>query len=163
MLSPEEVLRLLDAAPGPKYKAASALPAAGWMFPGHDRISPMTTVSSIASARWLPDWLRCPRVAPHTLRHSFAEYVVTRIDLAQLSEVHLGNSNSLRTAAMIGLAGGLTRRIDLDSSGRTRPIATGVAHIDPIVKKPIECEAVHRLAGEIELGSAYELPIASAR
>src|SRR5438270_5599259 len=110
VLAPEEVLRLLEAAPSPKHKAAlSVAYGAGlramevvalkvsdidskrmmlrveqgkgrkdrfamlspqllellrdwwriarpavWMFPGRDRISPMTTPSSIASATWLP-------------------------------------------------------------------------------------------------------------
>jgi integrase/recombinase XerD len=115
VLSPEEVLRLLEAAANPKHKAAlSVAYGAGlramevvalkvsdidskrmmlrveqgkgkkdrfamlspqllellrdwwriarpavWMFPGRDRISPMTTRQLNRSATWLPSWPRC--------------------------------------------------------------------------------------------------------
>jgi integrase/recombinase XerD len=133
VLSPEEVLRLLEAAANPKHKAAlSVAYGAGlramevvalkvsdvdskrmmlrveqgkggkdrfamlspqllellrdwwriarpavWMFPGRDRVSPMTTrqlnrVCHMAAERaGLPSW-----VAPHTLRHSFATHLL---------------------------------------------------------------------------------------
>lgn len=135
VLSPEEVLRLLEAAPSPKHKAAlSVAYGAGlramevvalkisdidskrmmlrveqgkgrkdrfamlspqllellrdwwriahptvWMFPGRDRISPMTTrqfnrvCHMAAELAGLPKW-----VAPHTLRHYVASRTMSR-------------------------------------------------------------------------------------
>ena len=147
VLSPEEVLRLLEAAPSPKHKAAlSVAYGAGlramevvalkvcdidskrmmlrveqgkgrkdrfamlspqllellrdwwriarppvWMFPGRDRISPMTTrqlnrvCHMAAELASLPKW-----VAPHTLRHSFAG-----VDPVWWTVCHLGRWVSL--------------------------------------------------------------------
>src|SRR5712672_2985298 len=133
VLSPEQVLRLLEAVPGPKHKAALSIAyGAGlramevvalkvcdidskrmmlrvdqgkgrkdrhamlspqllellrdwwriaqpkvWVFPGRDRINPMTTrqlnraCHTAAELAGLPTW-----VAPHTLRHSFATHLL---------------------------------------------------------------------------------------
>src|ERR1700680_4345378 len=149
VLSGEEVLRLLEAAPSPKHKAALSLAyGAGlramevvglkvsdvdskrmmirveqgkgrkdrfamlspqllellrdwwriahpkvWMFPGRDRINPMTTrqlnrVCHMAAAlAGLPNW-----VAPHTLRHSFATHLLEqKIDI-RVIQVLLGRA-----------------------------------------------------------------------
>src|ERR1700687_2743408 len=131
--SPEEVLRLLEAAPGPKHKAAlSVAYGAGlramevvalkvsdidskrmmlrveqgkgrkdrcamlspqllellrdwwriarpavWIFPGRDRISPMTTRQLNRVGHMAAELASLPRwVAPHTLRHSFATHLL---------------------------------------------------------------------------------------
>jgi len=149
VLSPEEVLRLLEAAPGPKHKAAlSVTYGAGlramevvalkvcdidskrmmlrvdqgkgrkdrhamlspqllellrdwwriaqpkvWMFPGRDRINPMTTrqlnrvCHMAAEMAGLPNW-----VAPHTLRHSFATHLLEQNVDIRVIQVLLGHS-----------------------------------------------------------------------
>jgi site-specific recombinase XerD len=90
VLNPEEVARLLEAAPGPKYKATErrlrcgsarlrgggaegiARPAV-WLFPGRDPMLPMTTRQfnrAVHLAAGVAEIKK--RVTPHTLRHSFA-------------------------------------------------------------------------------------------
>src|ERR1700719_3381432 len=155
VLSPEEVARLLEAAPGVKYKAAlSVAYGAGlrfsevvslkvsdidskrmilrveqgkggkdrhamlsltllellrdwwriahpqvWMFPGRDRISPMTTrqfnriCHMAAELAGLPNW-----VAPHTLRHSFATHLLEQHIDIRVVQVLLGHSKLDTTA-----------------------------------------------------------------
>jgi hypothetical protein len=77
---------------------------------------------------------------------NIAAYVVARIDLAHLSGVHLGNANSLRTAAMTGLAGGLTRRIGgrpLRCSARRLPGLVLPGLVDPVRRRSaLAAEAV---------------------
>src|ERR1700704_4041427 len=145
VLSPEEVLRLLEAAPGPKHKAAlSVAYGAGlramevvalkvrdvdsrrlmirveqgqgrkvrhamlspqlllrdwwriahpqvWMFPGRDRVNPMTTrqlnrvCHMAAELAGVPTW-----VAPHTLRHSFATHLLEQNIDIRVIQVLLG-------------------------------------------------------------------------
>ncbi len=149
VLSPEEVLRLLEAAPGPKHKAALGVAyGAGlramevvalkvcdvdskrmmirveqgkgrkdryamlspqllellrdwwriahpqvWMFPGRDRINPMTTrqlnrvCHMAAELAGLPNW-----VAPHTLRHSFATHLLEQNIDIRVIQVLLGRA-----------------------------------------------------------------------
>ena len=168
VLSPEEVLRLLEAAPGPKHKAAlSVAYAAGlramevtalkvcdvdskrmmirveqgkgrkdrfamlspqllellrdwwrisrpqvWMFPGRDRINPMTTrqlnrVCHMAAAlAGLPTW-----VAPHTLRHSFATHLLEQNIDIRVIQALLGHARLDTTARYTHVATNLIREV----------------------------------------------------
>src|ERR1700731_1223655 len=168
VLSPEEVLRLLEAAPGPKHKAAlSVAYGAGlramevvapkvcdidstrmmlrvdqgkgrkdrhailspqllellrdwwriaqprvWMFPGRDRINPMTTrqlnrgCHMAAELAGLPNW-----VAPHTLRHSFATHLLEQhIDIRVIQGL-LGHAKLETTALYTQVASNMIREI----------------------------------------------------
>src|SRR5471030_680097 len=168
VLSPEEVLRLLEAAPGPKHKAAlSVAYGAGlramevvalkicdidskrmmlrvdqgkgrkdrhamlspqllellrdwwriahpqvWMFPGRDRVNPMTTrqlnrvCHMAAELAGLPTW-----VAPHTLRHSFATHLLEqKIDI-RVIQVLLGHSKLDTTVRYTQVATNIIREV----------------------------------------------------
>src|SRR5712692_8235371 len=168
VLSPEEVLRLLEAAPGPKHKAAlSVAYGAGlramevvalkvcdidskrmmlrvdqgkgrkdrhailspqllellrdwwriaqpkvWMFPGRDRINPMTTrqlnrvCHMAAGLAGLPNW-----VAPHTLRHSFATHLLEQNIDIRVIQVLLGHSRLDTTARYTHVATNIIREV----------------------------------------------------
>jgi site-specific recombinase XerD len=168
VLSPEEVLRLLEAAPGPKHKAAlSVAYGAGlramevvalkvcdidskrmmlrveqgkgrkdrfamlspqllellrdwwriahppvWMFPGRDRITPMTTrqlnrvCHMAAELALLPKW-----VAPHTLRHSFATHLLEQNIDIRVIQVLPGHAKLDTTARCTQVATNLIREV----------------------------------------------------
>ena len=168
VLSPEEVLRLLEAAPSPKHKAAlSVAYGAGlramevvalkvsdidskrmmlrveqgkgrkdrfamlspqllellrdwwriahptvWMFPGRDRISPMTTrqfnrvCHMAAELAGLPKW-----VAPHTLRHSFATHLLEQNIDIRVIQVLLGHAKLDTTARYTQVATNVIREV----------------------------------------------------
>ena len=166
VLSPEEVLRLLEAAPGPKHKAALSVaygrPAGHgsgrpeddidskrmmlrveqgkgrkdrfamlspqllgllrdwwriarpevWMFPGRDRINPMTTrqlnrvCHMAAELAGLPRW-----VAPHTLRHSFATHLLEQNIDIRVIQVLLGHAKLDTTARYTQVATNVIREI----------------------------------------------------
>src|SRR5919204_4081268 len=168
VLSPDEVLRLLEAAPSPKHKAAlSVAYGAGlramevvalkvsdidskrmmlrveqrksrkdrftmlspqllellrdwwriarpavWMFPGRDRISPMTTrqfnrvCHMAAELAALPSW-----VAPHTLRHSFATHLLEQNIDIRVIQVLLGHAKLDTTARYTQVATNLIRDV----------------------------------------------------
>jgi integrase/recombinase XerD len=168
VLSPEEVLRLLEAAANPKHKAALgvaygaglramevvalkvsdvdskrmllrveqgkgskdrfamlspqllellrdwwriARPAV-WMFPGRDRISPMTTrqlnrvCHRAAELAGLPGW-----VAPHTLRHSFATHLLEQNIDIRVIQVLLGHAKLDTTARYTQVATNVIREV----------------------------------------------------
>ena len=168
VLSPEEVLRLLEAAPGPKHKAAlSVAYGAGlramevvalkvcdidskrmmlrveqgkghkdrqamlsptllellrdwwriaqpevWVFPGRDRINPMTTrqlnraCHMAAELVGLPNW-----VTPHTLRHSFATHLLEQKYDIRVIQVLLGHSKLDTTARYTQVAANIIREV----------------------------------------------------
>jgi integrase/recombinase XerD len=180
VLSPEEVLRLLEAAANPKHKAAlSVAYGAGlramevvalkvsdvdskrmmlrveqgkggkdrfamlspqllellrdwwriarpavWMFPGRDRVSPMTTrqlnrVCHMAAERaGLPSW-----VAPHTLRHSFATHLLEQNIDVRVIQVLLGHAKLDTTARYTQVATNIIREVmsPLDRLTRLAP------------------------------------------
>ena len=64
-----------------------------WMFPGRDRINPMTTrqlnrvCHMAAELAGLPNW-----VAPHTLRHSFATHLLEQNIDIRVIQVLLGRA-----------------------------------------------------------------------
>jgi integrase/recombinase XerD len=155
VLSPEEVARLLDAAPGPKYKAAlsvaygAGLRAAevvslkicdidskrmvirveqgkgrkdryvmlspyllellrawyragrphGWLFPGRDRVQPITTRQLNRACHAAAHMAEInKRVSLHTLRHSFATHLLEqKIDI-RVIQVLLGHAKLDSTA-----------------------------------------------------------------
>jgi integrase/recombinase XerD len=168
VLSPEEVLRLLEAAPSPKHKAAlSVAYGAGlramevvalkvsdidskrmmlrveqgkgrkdrfamlspqllellrdwwriarpavWIFPGRDRISPMTTrqfnrvCHMAAELAGLTKW-----VAPHTLRHSFATHLLEQNIDIRVIQVLLGHAKLDTTARYTQVATNVIREV----------------------------------------------------
>jgi integrase/recombinase XerD len=168
VLSPEEVVRFLDAAPGPKYKAAfSAAYGAGlrvsevvalkvsdvdskrmllrveqgkgrkdrfamlspqllallrdwwriarprvWLFPGRDRISPLTTrqfnraVHATAQVAEI-----AKRVTPHTLRHSFATHLLEQNIDIRVIQVLLGHSKLEMTSLYTRVASNTIRAV----------------------------------------------------
>jgi integrase/recombinase XerD len=155
VLSPEEVARLLDAAPGPKYKAAlsvaygAGLRAAevvslkvsdidskrmvirveqgkgrkdryvmlsphllellrawykagrpqGWLFPGRDRVQPVTTRQLNRACHAAVQMAKLKkRVSLHTLRHSFATHLLEQNIDIRVIQVLLGHSKLDSTA-----------------------------------------------------------------
>jgi site-specific recombinase XerD len=168
VLSPDEVLRLLEAATSPKHKAAlSVAYGAGlramevvalkvsdidskrmmlrveqgkgrkdrfamlspqllellrdwwriarpqvWIFPGRDRISPMTTrqlnrvCHMTAELAGLPKW-----VAPHTLRHSFATHLLEQNIDIRVIQVLLGHAKLDTTARYTQVATNIIREV----------------------------------------------------
>ena len=168
VLPPEDVLRLLEAAPNPKSKAAlSVAYGAGlramevvalkvsdidsqrmllrvemgkgrkerfamlspqllellrdwyriarpriYMFPGRDRIGPMTTrqlnrvCHMAAELAGLPNW-----IAPHTLRHSFATHLLEQHIDVRVIQVLLGHAKLDTTARYTQVATNIIREV----------------------------------------------------
>ncbi len=168
ILSPEEIARLLEAAPGPKYKAAlSAAYSAGlrvsevvalkvsdidskrmllrieqgkgrkdrfamlspllleflrdwyciarpavWLFPGRDRLLPMTTRQfnrAVHVAAGVAEINK--RVTAHTLRHSFATHLLEQKVDVRLIQVLLGHAKLDTTALYAQVATNVIRAV----------------------------------------------------
>ena len=178
VLSPEEVARLLDAAPGLKYKAAlsvaygAGLRAAevislkvgdidskrmvigveqgkgrkdryvmlspqlldllrdwwrterpqGWLFPGRDRVRPMTTRQLNYACHAAADRAEIDkRVSLHTLRHSFATHLLEQNIDIRVIQVLLGHAKLDSTALYTRVA--------------TKTIQQVISPLDHIVRK----------------------------
>jgi integrase/recombinase XerD len=168
VLSPEEVARLLDAAPGLKYKAAlsvaygAGLRAAevislkigdidskrmvirveqgkgrkdryvmlsphllellrawwktarpqGWLFPGRDRIQPMTTRQLNRACHAAAERAEIDkRVSLHTLRHSFATHLLEQNIDIRVIQVLLGHAKLDTTALYTRVATKTIQRV----------------------------------------------------
>src|SRR5438309_3419644 len=206
VLSPEEVLRLLEAAPGPKPKAAlSVAYGAGlramevvalkvsdidskrmmlrveqgkgrkdrfamlspqlldllracwriahpqvWMFPGRDRINPMTTrqlnrvCHTAAELAGLPTW-----VAPHTLRHSFATHLLEQSVDIRVIQVLLGHAKLDTTARYTHVATNIIREVmsPLDRLTPLVPKKTDEPPAGPVPRPVLEVADIFRNHG----------------
>jgi integrase/recombinase XerD len=168
VLSPEEVARLLDAAPGLKYKAAlsvaygAGLRAAevvslkigdidskrmvirveqgkgrkdryvmlsphllellrawwkaarpqGWLFPGQNRVNPLTTRQFNRACHAAADMAGIDkRVSPHTLRHSFATHLLEQNIDIRVIQVLLGHAKLDTTALYARVATKTIRQV----------------------------------------------------
>ena len=82
------------------------------MFPGRDRISPMTTrqlnrvCHMAAELAGLPKW-----VAPHTLRHSFATHLLEQNIDVRIIQVLLGHAKLETTARYTHVAANIIRKV----------------------------------------------------
>ncbi|MDF3036831.1 MAG: integrase [Paucimonas sp.] len=82
------------------------------MFPGRDRINPMTTrqlnrvCHMAAELAGLPNW-----VAPHTLRHSFAPHLLEQNIDIRVIQVLLGHSKLDTTARYTQVATNIIREV----------------------------------------------------
>jgi integrase/recombinase XerD len=181
VLSPEEVARLLDAAPGLKYKAAlsvaygaglratevislkvgdidskrmvirveqgkgrkdryvmlsphllellrawwKAARPQGWLFPGRDRVQPMTTRQLNRACHAAAQMAEIDkRVSLHTLRHSFATHLLEQNIDVRVIQVLLGHAKLDTTALYTRVA--------------TKTISAVMSPLDHIARKPAE-------------------------
>jgi site-specific recombinase XerD len=87
VLTTDEVLRLLEAAPGPKYCVSQPTT---WLFPDRDPLLPITTRQLYRVVRDTADAVGIEKqVSPHTLRHSFATYLLEQgVDIRVIQVSH---------------------------------------------------------------------------
>src|SRR5215813_11803981 len=94
-----------------------------WIFPGRDRISPMTTrqlnrvCHMAAELAGLPRW-----VAPHTLRHSFATHLLEQNIDIRVIQVLLGHAKLDTTARYAQVATNVIREV-MSPLDRLTPLA----------------------------------------
>jgi integrase/recombinase XerD len=83
-----------------------------WMFPGRDRVIPITTrqlnraCHMAAELAGLPNW-----VTPHTLRHSFATHLLEQKYDIRVIQVLLGHSKLDTTARYTQVAANIIREV----------------------------------------------------
>src|SRR5260370_34687537 len=115
MLAPELVELL-------RHRWRIAQPKVG-MFPGRDRINPMTTrqlnrvCHRAAALAGLPNW-----VAPHTLRDSFATHLLEQNIDIRVIQVLLGHSKLDPTARYAQVATSIIREV-MSPLDRLTPLA----------------------------------------
>jgi site-specific recombinase XerD len=102
-----------------------------WMFPGRDRINPMTTrqlnrvCHMAAELARLPNW-----VAPHTLRHSFATHLLEQNIDIRVIQVLLGHSKLDTTARYTHVATSIIREV-MSPLDRLTPLVPKKKHEPP--------------------------------
>src|SRR5438132_7682304 len=203
VLSPEEVLRLLEAAPGPKHKAAlsvaygaglRAMEVVGlkvcdvdskrmmirveqgkgrkdrfamlspqllellrdwwriaqpkvWMFPGRDRVNPMTTRQLNRVCHTAAELAGLPTgVAPHTLRHSFATHLLEQSVDIRVIQVLLAHTKLDTTARYTHVASNIIREVmsPLDRLTPLVPKKTDEPPAGPVPRPVLEVADIFR-------------------
>jgi site-specific recombinase XerD len=82
------------------------------MFPGRDRINPMTTRQLNRVCHMAAELASLPRwVAPHTLRHSFATHLLEQNIDIRVIQVLLGHAKLDTTARYTQVATNLIREV----------------------------------------------------
>ena len=139
VLTTDEVLRLLEAAPGAKYKVLRVEQGKGkkdrngmlsprllellrewwcvgqpttWLFPGRDPLLPITTRQLYRVVRDTATAVGIEkRVSPHTLRHSFATHLLEQGVDIRVIQVALGHSKLDTTARYAQVASKVLRDV----------------------------------------------------
>ena len=84
----------------------------GWLFPGRDPVSPMTTRQLTRACHAAADMAEIKkRVTPHTLRHSFATHLLEQNIDVRVIQVLLGHSKLETTALYVQVATNVIRAV----------------------------------------------------